>query len=107
MASLLEETLQKNNVSDDDDDDNDEDLKVIQSQKISRLESSMKIYETEISRLTEKVMELEEQILALEHKNGRLIMDSNQNISLKCKIQNLQEGIVYVCFLSRYNFITF
>jgi len=57
------------------------------------LESSMKIYETEISRLTEKVIELEEQILALEHKNGRLIMDSNQNISLKCKIQNLQEAI--------------
>ena len=75
-----------------DDDDDDEELKMIQGQKISRLECSLKVYEAEIRRLTEKVLELEEHILSLEHKNGRLIMDSNQNMSLKCKIQKLQEG---------------
>ena len=90
MSSLLEETLQNNTESDDD----DEELKLIQAQKVSRLESSTKIYKTEIRRLTQKVIELEEQILTLEHKNGRLIMDSNQNVSLKGKIQKLQEGNV-------------
>ena len=85
---MLEETLQNNTESDDD----DEELKTIQAQKISRLESSTKIYKTEIRRLTQKVIELEEQMLTLEHKNGRLIMDSNQNVSLKGKIQKLQEG---------------
>ena len=88
MSSLLEETLQKNTESDDD----DEELKTIQAQKISRLESSTKIYKTEIRQLKQKVIELEEQMLTLEHKNGRLIMDSNQNVSLKGKIQKLQEG---------------
>ena len=85
---MLEETLQNNTESDDD----DEELKTIQAQKISRLESSTKIYKTEIRQLTQKVIELEEQMLTLEHKNGRLIMDSNQNVSLKGKIQKLQEG---------------
>ena len=88
MSSLLEETLQNNTESDDD----DEELKMNQAQKVSRLESSTKIYKTEIRQLTQKVIELEEQILTLEHKNGRLIMDSNQNVSLKGKIQKLQEG---------------
>ena len=88
MSSLLEETLQNNTESDDD----DEELKMNQAQKVSRLESSTKIYKTEIRQLTQKVIELEEQILTLEHKNGRLIMDSNQNGSLKGKIQKLQEG---------------
>ena len=69
---------------------------MIQAQKITRLEASLKVYEDEIRRLTEKVIELEEQILTLEHKNGRLIMDSNQNVSLKFKIQKLQEGNYYV-----------
>ena len=69
---------------------------MIQAQKITRLEASLKVYEDEIRRLTEKVIELEEQILTLEHKNGRLIMDSNQNVSLKFKIQKLQEGNCYV-----------
>ena len=91
MSSLLEETLQNNTESDDDD---DEELKMNQAQKVARLESSTKIYKTEICRLTQKVIELEEQILTLEHKNGRLIMDSNQNVSLKGKIQKLQEGNV-------------
>ena len=88
MSSLLEETLQNNTESDDD----DEELKMNQAQKVARLESSTKIYKTEICRLTQKIIELEEQMLTLEHKNGRLIMDSNQNVSLKGKIQKLQEG---------------
>ena len=95
MSSLLEETLQNNTESDDD----DEELKMNQAQKVSRLESSTKIYKTEIRQLTQKVIELEEQILTLEHKNGRLIMDSNQNVSLKGKIQKLQEG-KYLLFVS-------
>ena len=95
MSSLLEETLQNNTESDDD----DEELKMNQAQKVSRLESSTKIYKTEIRQLTQKVIELEEQILTLEHKNGRLIMDSNQNGSLKGKIQKLQEG-KYLLFVS-------
>lgn len=95
MSSLLEETLQNNTESDDD----DEEFNMIQAQKVSRLESSTKIYKNEIRRLTEKVIELEEQMLTLEHKNGRLIMDSNQNLSLKGKIQKLQEG-KYPLFVS-------
>ena len=95
MSSLLEETLQNNTESDDD----DEELKMNQAQKVARLESSTKIYKNEIRRLTEKVIELEEQMLTLEHKNGRLIMDSNQNLSLKGKIQKLQEG-KYPLFVS-------
>ena len=95
LSSLLEETLQNNTESDDD----DEELKMNQAQKVSRLESSTKIYKTEIRQLTQKVIELEEQILTLEHKNGRLIMDSNQNVSLKGKIQKLQEG-KYLLFVS-------
>ena len=108
MSSLLEETLQDHTESDDDNDD--EELKMNQAQKVARLESSTKIYKTEICRLTQKVIELEEQMLTLEHKNGRLIMDSNQNVSLKGKIQKLQEGkhllFVYlnleVCYKSGY-----
>ena len=74
---------------------------MIQAQKITRLEASLKVYEDEIRRLTEKVIELEEQILTLEHKNGRLIMDSNQNVSLKFKIQKLQEGNYYVSLVHK------
>jgi predicted RNase H-like nuclease (RuvC/YqgF family) len=96
LSSLLEETLQNNTESDDDD---DEELKMNQAQKVARLESSTKIYKTEICRLTQKIIELEEQMLTLEHKNGRLIMDSNQNVSLKGKIQKLQEG-KYLLFVS-------
>lgn len=73
--------------------DHDEDLHAIQAQKISRLECSLKIYQAEINRLTSKVFELEDQILTLEHKNGRLIMDSSQNFGLKSQIQKLQEEI--------------
>ena len=77
---------------------------MIQAQKITRLEASLKVYEDEIRRLTEKVIELEEQILTLEHKNGRLIMDSNQNVSLKFKIQKLQEGMIYsLCQLLKFD----
>ena len=68
-------------------------LKMFQSQKISRLENSLKIFEDEIRRLNNKNADLEDQILTLEHKNGRLIMDSTQNSCLKHKIQTLQEEI--------------
>ena len=71
LASLLEANLEINNESDDD----DEEFKMIQAQKITRLEASLRVCEDEIRRLTQKVIELEEQILTLEHKNGRLIMD--------------------------------
>ncbi len=74
-------------------DEDDSEYKVIQGQKIQRLENSLKVYESEIHRLTSKIHMLEDQVLVLEHKNGRLIMDSNRNISLKSKIQKLQEEI--------------
>ena len=71
-------------------DDNSE----IQVQKITRLQCSLKVYEAEINRLTQKVYDLEEQILNLEHKNGKLIMDGQQNLSMKHQIQKLQEEII-------------
>ena len=68
--------------------------KEIQIQKITRLQSSLKVSEAEIDSLNKKVNDLEEQVLHLEHKNGKLILDGQQNLSLKHQIQNLQEEII-------------
>ena len=52
------------------------------------------VYQSEIQQFKEKVENLEEQVLHLEHKNGKLIQDSRQNLSLKHQIQRLQEEIL-------------
>jgi chromosome segregation ATPase len=87
----LEASMSK--AADSDDLQEDEDFKILQAQKISRVECSLKIYEAEISRLTSKINDLEEHVLGLEHKNGRLIMDSYQNNAMKNQIHQLQEDI--------------
>ena len=88
---------QDQDLDQEDDYDNDienDDNSEIQVQKITRLQCSLKVYEAEINRLTQKVYDLEEQILNLEHKNGKLIMDGQQNLSMKHQIQKLQEEII-------------
>ncbi len=71
----------------------DESYRELQAQKIARLEGTLKVYESEVTSLTNKIFELEEQILGLEQDNGRLVNQSNQNLALKNQINQLQENI--------------
>ena len=59
----------------------------------SRLECSLNIYHDEISRLTTKIVDLEETVIAFEHKNGKLLSEQSQNSQLKSQIQKLQDDI--------------
>ena len=59
----------------------------------SRLECSLKIYHDEMSRLATKIVDLEEAIIVLEHKNGKLVTEQFQNAQMKRQIEKLQDDI--------------
>ena len=59
----------------------------------SRLECSLKIYHDEMSRLTTKIVDLEEAIIVLEHKNGKLVTEQIQNAQMKRQIEKLHDDI--------------
>ena len=65
----------------------------IASQKIERLECMVAVLEAEVSHLSSTIAQLEENLIALEKENGKLIAENLTNIALQTKVRQLQEDI--------------
>ena len=68
----------------------DDEYKGLQSIKIARLENHISEYESDINTLTQKVKEMEQDILELEKVNGNLVTENQQVQNLKSQIDKIK-----------------
>ncbi|TRY68602.1 hypothetical protein TCAL_14254 [Tigriopus californicus] len=71
----------------------EEEFKELHAQRIARLETFIKEYEREIEDLNESKGGLQNQIIALEDQNGKLVSESVVNESLREQVIQLQKDL--------------